>query len=124
MSKSKITMSQIGPQKYQGSPPGWKGPHVNKDAITSTPVDINAFNAEPSTSAKVAQARATPGMTYRVNEDRYPANPFPGNNVSTPTEVGDVNVADKQPLQIYSAGYMRMAMIGLGLLGVALIVLR
>src|SRR6187455_2553873 len=104
----------IGPQVNEGSPPGKKGPYVAKDAIPGTPIDVTGFDP----ADKIAQLRATPGMTNRTLEERFPANPFPGNNTSTNTEVSAGDTADRDTMPIQSAGYMRIAMISLGLLGV------
>lgn len=73
---------------------------------------LSTFNPDPW----LKNSRTTPGMTYRINEERVPANPGPFQYQSYKGEMADTNVLDNTPVTIRQGYYLKMAAVAMGAL--------
>lgn len=80
---------------------------------------INLTTFDPS--KYLAFQQSTPGMTNRTLEERFPNNPFPGNNVSTGFEVGAADPTNRQTILITGAKWMQFGLFAGFLLSLYLI---
>ena len=78
---------------------------ISETAAPALDPGLTSFDPSPWLSA----VRTTPGMTNRVNDDRFPANPFPGNHESTPRETAAADFTKPEPIAVSNASWMRNA---------------
>lgn len=87
--------------------------YVSMSGIPSGMPPLNGFNPDPW----LRSTRNTPGMTNRINEDRFPDNPFPGSHESTRSETNAADYVSPQPIPVKTKDWMKVGMIALGALG-------
>jgi len=78
--------------------------------------DLTNFNPD----AYLQNTRNTPGMTNRINEERFPNNPFPGSHKSVRPEVNAADYVNPRPVTTGTKGWMQVAMFSLAGLGILL----
>lgn len=76
--------------------------------------DLAHFNPDPY----LANTRNTPGMTNRINEERFPNNPFPGSHKSVKPETNAADYVNPKPITVHSKDWMKIGMFALAAIGV------